>query len=148
MKPLGIGPLVLLALAASCSAADMATPNADPFAGSYTLATVGKVSIPGTVAVVPSTGGSTFVGSGSLVFLDARHLVFSQMLQVRDSSTSSPVASAQVDTFEIGRLPTQGFVLQPGNASDTIAVITVPQAGRLAWDFRGIGSFGTYAFVR
>ncbi|MDB4875860.1 MAG: hypothetical protein JWM41_2306 [Gemmatimonadetes bacterium] len=140
--------LALLAVAAACSAAEVTSPASDPFTGAYSLASVNKISIPGTVATTPATGGSTVIRSGSVVFLDAGHLVFSQASEARETGTSPAVAFTRVDTFALGRLPTQAFVLHGVIPNDTVAVITVPASGRLAWDFRGTGGFGTYLFTR
>jgi hypothetical protein len=140
--------IALLALAASCSAANTVVPSGDPFAGTYTLATVAKVSVPGTISIDTTTGGSTFIRSGSIAFVDAHHLVFSLASETRATGTSSPVSVSQATTFAIGRLPTQAFVIDEQNPSDTVAVITIPSSGRLAWDFLGVGGSGTYLFTR
>jgi hypothetical protein len=58
------------------------------------------------------------------------------------------VTEARVDTYTLGRLPTQAFLIPSGSTGDTVASIIVPAANQLALNYRGPNGIGTYLFLR
>jgi hypothetical protein len=142
--------IAVIAAAASgaCSAAESpAAPSADPFTGAYTLSAVGPATVPGMIYVY-TNGGYGIVREGQITFSDLGHVVFSSIWETRDSASAPTVVATHVDTFALGRVPTQGFAIRRTAANDTVAVITIPAFGRLTWNYRSTTIIGSYTFVR
>ena len=152
MKPAHwrLGALVAgVALFVACSSDSSATnPTADPFTGSYVLSTVGGANLPRHLDTVPATGAFDVIRSGALSFPDRGHIVVSSAMDTYDTVTAHAVQVSRTDTFALGRLPTQAFLIDPRSPGDTVASIIVPAASQLALNYHVANSIGTYLFVR
>jgi hypothetical protein len=133
----------------ACSSDSSATnPTADPFMGSYVLSTVGGASLPRHLDTIPATGAYDVILSGTLSFPDRGHVVVSSTKNMYDTVTAPAVQVSRTDTFTLGRLPTQAFLIDPRSPGDTVASIIVPGANQLALNYHVVNSIGTYLFVR
>lgn len=155
MKPLTNALVLVVAASAvfavfvACSSDTTATnPATDPFTGGYVLSTVGSGSLPRHVDTNLVTGSFHVLRSGALSFPDAGHIVVSSTIDRYDSATAPAVTESRSDTYTLGRLPTQAFLIPSGSAADTVASIIVPAANQLALNYRGANGIGTYLYLR
>jgi len=133
----------------ACSSDTRGTnPTTDPFTGDYVLSTVGGSSLPRHLDTNLVSGAFDVLRSGALSFPDAGHIVVSSTIDRYDSATAPAVTEARVDTYTLGRLPTQAFLIPSGSTGDTVASIIVPAANQLALNYRGPNGIGTYLFLR
>ncbi|HEY4218310.1 MAG TPA: hypothetical protein VGM67_14310 [Gemmatimonadaceae bacterium] len=150
LRHIALASAVILApIIAACSSSNEATnPATDPFTGSYVLSTLAGVSLPRHVDTNLTTGGYDILESGSLSFPDQGHIIVSFSMIHHDSATTPPVTLSQTDTYTLGRLPTQAFLMSQTSAGDTVASIIVPAASQLALNYHIANGPGTYLFVR
>jgi hypothetical protein len=141
--------LVAAAALMACGSDNGGTnPPGDPFAGSYDLATIGGTNLPRKLDTNAVTGGFDVLRSAGLTFPSFSVIAVSTSTDTYADSTARAVNVMRTDTFDLGRLPTQGFLLRRGSVADTIAAMIVPSLNHLALDYRGATGIGTYLFVR
>ncbi len=139
---------LVAAVAIGCGSDNGSTsPVGDPFSGSYDLATIGGRTLPlkfGTNAA----GAYGVLRSVALSFPTFSSIVVSSSTDTYADAKASAVTVLQTDTYDLGRLPAQAFLLRQGSVADTVPAMIVPSINHLALDYRGAYGLGTYVFVR